>query len=331
MSKAEVKKRPGTTVLKVLLGIIIALLIIIAILFIIPLTETGDLTAVDGSADWMARLPDDISISEITLPGTHDSATQFVQLGFVTKCQSLSIAQQLDAGCRYLDIRLAAAYGRLKLMHSFTTCKDSAAPWSGTLFLDPVLDQCYSFLEEHPSETVVFAVKQEYGDESISEFEILLNSYIAKNPERWLNSDTLPTLGEARGKLVLMRRYTDDANIGAAAGIPLLWANQGGHDDVSLNTAESDNGSYTLWVQDRYNYAVEDKWVAFNEGMKEPDDSSVVISFLSTAGTFYVGHPYAYAKDLNRRVFESDNLSGWVILDFASAPLAEHIYSKNFS
>ena len=60
----------------------------------------------DRSADWMADLDDGLRLNEIVLPGTHDSATQYVQLAFFSKCQALSIGEQLEAGYRYLDIRL---------------------------------------------------------------------------------------------------------------------------------------------------------------------------------------------------------------------------------
>lgn len=329
MKSEKKRSSPLKIILKILMGIILALLIAAAALLIIPLTESPDTTAVEGSADWMASLPDDAGINEITLPGTHDSASKYVQLGFVTKCQSLTVGEQLDAGYRYLDIRLGADGDRLKLMHGFTNCKTKAVG-NDVLYLDDVLAPCYEFLKAHPTETVVFAVKQEHGDESVAEFEALLNSYVEQNPDCWLNSDTIPTLGEARGKLVLMRRYNDEANIGGTAGIPLLWVNQDGFDEVSRNTEENDNGSYTLWVQDRYEYNAGDKWKAFTQGMKAPEENSVTISFLSTKGTFAYGHPYKFAKELNPLLMEYEDLSGWVIIDFASAPLAEHIYSLNF-
>ena len=329
MAEKKKRARPLKTLLKILLYLILALLTAAAVLLIIPLTEKPDTTTVEGSDSWMAALPDDAMLNEIILPGTHDSGSKYVQLGFVTKCQSLTIGEQLDAGYRYLDIRLCVAGDRMKLTHSFTNCKTKALG-NDVLYLDTVLEQCYAFLKAHPSETVVFAVKQEYGDDDLADFEALLNSYVEKNPEYWLNSDTLPTVGEARGKLVLMRRYDDAANIGEASGIPLLWTNQDGFDDVSKNTEENDNGSYTLWVQDRYEYDAADKWNAFTEGLKAPDENSVSISFLSTKGTFEFGHPYKFAKELNPMLMECGDLSGWIIVDFASAPMAEHIYSMNF-
>ena len=37
-----------------------------------------------------------------------------------------------------------------------------------------------------------------------------------------------------------------------------------------------------------------------------------------------------YAKELNRRLMELDDLSGWIVLDFGTPALAEHIYASNF-
>ena len=73
-------------------------------MYLIPAFETVDKTPVEGSADWMSRLSDEKLISEVVLPGTHDSATQYVQLAFFSKCQALSIKEQLEAGFRYLDV-----------------------------------------------------------------------------------------------------------------------------------------------------------------------------------------------------------------------------------
>lgn len=317
------------------------LLCLLLVLFVIPLTETGDKAVVDGSADWMADLPNDIPLNRIDLPGTHDSGTQYVQLAFFSKCQSKGVGEQLEAGFRYLDIRLGvnAHHDIFQLMHGFTDCKwGGPMPWNDPLYLDVVLDECYEFLKSHPTETVVFAVKQEHGEESVAQFEEMLAAYIQEDPEYWLLTDTIPSLGEARGKLVLLRRYEDAAGLGAAAGIPFLWDNQNGHEDVSLNAAVCDNGSYRLWVQDRYEYGAADKWNAFLEGIAaynaDGGEGDIALSFLSTKGTAAYGHPYRYAKTLNPKLLHTEpgegERWGWVVVDFASAPLAEHIYRANF-
>lgn len=337
MRTSEMKKRHsfGRALLRLFGALLALLLIAVAVFLIIPLTERVDKTPVPGSADWMAELEDERPLSELVIPGTHDSATQYVDLAFFSKCQALSVGEQLEAGARYLDIRLGDAEKGEdfpKLMHGFTECKSGAL--SGTLYLDEVLSQCYAFLTQHPTETVLFAVKHEHGDASIAEFETVLDGFTAARPGFWYLSDTIPTLGEARGKLVLLRRYEDAAGLGERSGIPFLWEDQRGHETVALNTEGVEQGAYCLWVQDRFEYGTEDKWAAFETGMADAAaqkvEGDVVLSFLSTKGTGTYGHPWKYAKDLNARLLKTGELNGWIVLDFFDAQLASQIYSMNF-
>ncbi len=317
------------------LGFLFVLLLLAAlVMYVIPLTETDKGETVDGASSWMGELPDGIRLNELAIPGTHDSATQFVTLAFFGKCQSKSIPRQLDCGFRYLDIRLAVEEQQLKLVHGFVNCKTGFLPWADTLYLDQLLNQCFDFLDRHPTETILFVVKQDHGKESTAEFQRMLDKYTQQNPERWLLTDTIPTLGQARGKLVLFRRYDDAAALGQRAGIPLIWADQGGSKDTSPNTELEDNGSYLLYVQDRYCYPVEDKWAAFIQGLGagDPGGGDVSLSFLSSKGTWIYGHPFYFADALNPRLLgrELKKTDGWILVDFATAPMAKHIYEVNF-
>lgn len=320
-----------------LFGFLLAVVLVIAAaFFFLPLTETVDTTPVEGSADWMKELDGELPLNQIVLPGSHDSATQYVQLAFFSKCQALSIAEQLEAGCRYLDIRLGVDghNDTFKLMHGFTNCRTSPFNPVDKLYLDDLLDDCYAFLKKHPTETVVFAVKQEHGKDSVAVFESMLNSYIREDADMWLLTDSIPTLDEARGKLVLMRRYEDEGGLEARSGIPLIWADQKGAKDTRPNVVAEKNDFYTLYVQDRFEYDTEAKWEAFTKGMamaeKRAKDGDVILSFLSTKGSLTYGHPRQFANVLNPRLAELDSLSGWVVVDFLSPKLAETIYSHNF-
>lgn len=320
-----------------LFGFLLAVVLVIAAaFFFLPLTETVDTTPVEGSADWMKELDGELPLNQIVLPGSHDSATQYVQLAFFSKCQALSIAEQLAAGCRYLDIRLGVDghNDTFKLMHGFTNCRTSPFNPVDKLYLDDLLDDCYDFLKKHPTETVVFAVKQEHGKDSVAVFESMLNSYIREDADMWLLTDSIPTLDEARGKLVLMRRYEDEGGLEARSGIPLIWADQKGAKDTRPNVVAEKNDFYTLYVQDRFEYDTEAKWEAFTKGMamaeKRAKDGDVILSFLSTKGSLTYGHPRQFANVLNPRLAELDSLSGWVVVDFLSPKLAETIYSHNF-
>ncbi|MBO4631594.1 MAG: phosphatidylinositol-specific phospholipase C domain-containing protein [Lentisphaeria bacterium] len=328
------KSSVGKVILFVCLGILAALLLaFILLMYLLPVFERVDPTPVDGSSAWMSRLDDNLPLSQIVLPGTHDSASNDVQLAFFSKCQDLTIEEQLEAGYRYLDIRLELDGETFKLMHGFTACKTSGWPFSGTLYLDTVLEQCYQFLDGHPSECILFAVKKEHGDASVETFETVLNDVISKNASYWLLTDQLPTVREARGKLVLLRRYSDPASLGEKSGISFQWASQDNRTDTSKHIVAEQNDAYTLWVQDRFKYDSQDKWSAFVNGLNDAlaNSADVAVHFLSTNGSSSYGHPYKYATILNEQLMTEDiAVNGWVIVDFASSNMAYRIYSQNF-
>ncbi|MBQ6372075.1 MAG: hypothetical protein IJJ22_03005 [Oscillospiraceae bacterium] len=217
---------------KILRTIIIVLLIFVVVLAggleIYPMiadTATSDRPVVP-SADWMAALDDRLLLSDISIPGAHDAAANETQLRLITKCQGRSIDELLLDGFRYLDVRLGAEKkdGRVDLTfyHGFLHCLKGVFPWAGHLSFGDSAADCADFLRRHPTETILFVVKQEHGSESVAEFERLLDDLIngSDTSDLWLLTDSIPTLGEARGKIVLFRRYHDDAGLGSRSGIP---------------------------------------------------------------------------------------------------------------
>ena len=322
-----------------LVGVLLLLLVLLAgALLVIPAFEKDDAKMDPALADWMRSVPDEKKLSEIRIPGVHDAATENVELAFVTRCQQKNILELLADGFRYLDIRLAVDASHqenggssLRFMHGPMKCKTGFWPWEENLYLEGLLKDCYAFLDAHPGETILFVVKQESGQESVREFQTILNRYISEQKDKWLLTDgEIPTFKEARGKLVLFRRYEDEAGLGSDAGIPLLWADQGNKDHTEMNYAVSQSGAFKLAVQDRYKYGNEDKWAAFTA--KSSEKAEVTVSFLSTAGSWVVGHPFLHAKALNPKFLslkKEELPEGWIILDFGNAELAKHIIEAN--
>lgn len=315
-------------------GIGILLCLVLGVLFVFPYFEQVSDAPTETSADWMKEIEDEAFLQNLNIPGTHDSAAAYVQLPYFMRCQSLSIEEQLEAGYRYLDIRLNVENGKMFLYHAFARCKTGMAPWADHLELEQVLAQVYSFLQSHPSETVLFVVKQE-GSGDVATFQNVLQEYIAENPEKWLLTDNVPTLGEARGKVVLFRRYTDKAGLKEQAGIALGWNDQGGAErQTDYFTAETVE-NVTLYIQDRYNYTVENKKVGMEEALRRADElalsGAIRINFASTAGPKSLHHPYKIAKQMNAWFKEKDfnGNPGWVIFDHGDAALAETVYRLN--
>ncbi len=71
--------------------------------------------AVRGTQDWMGGLPDSIELRRLTIPGTHDSGARFG--GPWTECQNTTIAQQLQSGIRFLDVRCRITNGSFAIHH----------------------------------------------------------------------------------------------------------------------------------------------------------------------------------------------------------------------
>ena len=79
----------------------------------------------------------------------------------IFQCQDTDIKTQLENGYRYLDIRLVLKNDNLILKHNFAKCKKERSIFSTPLTLDDVLEDIYTFLDKHPSETVIFCAKKE--------------------------------------------------------------------------------------------------------------------------------------------------------------------------
>ncbi|MFJ8163455.1 phosphatidylinositol-specific phospholipase C [Streptomyces sp. NPDC096136] len=191
-----------------------------------------------GTQDWMAGLGDSTALQRMTIPGTHDSGAR--QGGLYVACQNTSIAEQLDSGIRFLDVRCRVTGGSFAIHH--------AAFFQNLMFGD-VLVACADFLAAHPSETVLMRVKQEYSTESDATFRAVFDDYLDHRGWRPLFriADTLPTLGQARGRVVLL---ADNA------GLPGLRYGDGGVFDIQDDYNTEPFGKIGR-IQDQFRKAVQ--------------------------------------------------------------------------
>ncbi|PKV84049.1 1-phosphatidylinositol phosphodiesterase [Streptomyces sp. TLI_146] len=165
-----------------------------------------------GTGDWMAGLGGSTPLRQLTIPGTHDTGARFG--GLWVKCQNAVVAAQLNAGIRFLDVRCRATGDAFAIHH--------AAFYQNLMFGD-VLIACRDFLAAHPGETVLMRVKQEYSTVSDAEFRRIFDLYLDQKGWRPLFrlDAALPTLGEARGKVVLL---ADNGGLpGVRYGDPALF------------------------------------------------------------------------------------------------------------
>lgn len=300
--------------------------------------EAADVRAVN----WMENIPDETKLSSMSIPGTHDSCTQNVDMRYIFQCQDASIATQLKCGYRYLDMRLVlekrSGQETLVLKHNIARCKVSDSPFARTLTLADVLKDVYAFLNEHPSETVIMCMKAENSKDDVAAVQKALYAMIDQASERWYLKNEIPTMGAVRGRIVLATRFDDKLQVGSdRCGLYFGWADQGDRTVLTDPTAESViNGRETLCVQDRYNYDVGDKITAIRTCLdsSRAADDTFFLNFTSTSGSSAVGHPKEYAKDINLDLYayewEAGKAYGVVIVDFGPKKIAEKIYGTNF-
>ena len=137
-----------------------------------------------------------------------------------------------------------------------------------------MLGAVIGFLKANPTETVIMSVKEEYdASGNTRTFEQTFDSYVAKNTSRWLPGTGIPKLGDARGKIVLLRRF-------GARGLP-----KGIDASVWPGNATFTNGK--LRVQDNYNVRNnEDKWTAITGLLAEANSGPAGTLFLNfTSGS----------------------------------------------
>lgn len=288
-----------------------------------------------SAADWMGHIAGETPLSSISLPGSHDSATRYVELPLIASCQNTTISQQLNDGVRVLDIRLNYDGGELTLSHGFLNCKTGPYVMAENLSFSEILDECEDFLLEHDTETILMMVKHEHGDAVAQEVEDAVLNCIGDRLNMFYTENSVPSLDEVRGKIVFARRY-GEAGDKSLMGLDFYWDDQGGNGVYPSPFQSYDmTGDVSLLVQDRYEYDTGDKIAAVSAGIDNPNEDEAVLSlnYLSTKGDGAVGIPKLYAQVINAWFMAKDLRSGTdygcIIFDFANEALARHVFAAN--
>lgn len=203
---------------------------------------------------WMSNVPDDTLLSTMTIPGTHDTCAQS-HIPFV-RTQYLSVDKQLDAGIRFLDLRCRVhSDGELYMYHG-------GVPINLPLYLklEHIMNEVFTFMTKNgksPTETVLISINNDdtSGHQPPDVFYHAVREHIEKTPrwpdgsERWLTSRTTVTLGEARGKAVLLRRFHPDPALDPSSRI-----------GIDLSGWLNNNPDFTLLTPDGVTITLQDKW-----------------------------------------------------------------------
>ncbi|WP_163397307.1 phosphatidylinositol-specific phospholipase C [Flavobacterium fluviatile] len=272
-------------------------------------------------SNWMGALDENLALTALTIPGTHDSGARFETFSGTAICQKLSIDDQLKAGVRYLDIRGRHYNNTFEIHHGVVY---------QNINFTAVLNSCKAFLAQHPSETIIMSLKEEHtASGNNRSYEATFDSYVQQNTALWYLGNTMPTIKVARGKIVLVRRFAATTSKGIDA---TNWAD---------NAIFEINGAQKIKIQDQYKVPNNNtKWSAiatlFNEA-KTGAISKLYLNYCSgyKPGLFSIPNIPTVADFVNPKVSNyfttaSKGRYGIIIMDFTTETSNTLIVKSNF-
>jgi hypothetical protein len=283
---------------------------------------------------WMSYLPDDLLLSSLSLPGTHDAATSSITYTS-SKCQSLTLAQQMPLGVRYLDLR-PGGYDNLMIYHSSITTN---------VTFDAAIAAIDSFLSANPNEGVIAQIREETGNSST--WKSVMGSYLNTSSayrSRFVGYHAGMTLGELRGKILILSR---DEYEGTLVGGYISGWGDNATDNRSAKIYSATD-SEALWLQDKYESTTgttnKIKYVeAYLDLARDKAANQWLCSFCSLAyglTGLTIVNPESNAKTINKEVLsylqQHPGSTGILLLDFAGDSgtsgdaLLKEIVNQNF-
>lgn len=184
----------------------------------------GDYVKDSGErATWMKNVADETPIVRMNLPGTHDSATwnysqdtqdelrpvteinnQPLYPWVVYRCQELPFISMLSSGIRVFDLRFG-----LDPSNSTLVFYHGAALQSETASVEDVLFAFYQWLADHPTEAIFLSFQHERRSFTKAGQQQMYDLLTSDHAKKYMvqTKDQLGTLGQARGKITVLRRF----------------------------------------------------------------------------------------------------------------------------
>lgn len=298
---------------------------------------------VDGPC-WMGNVHDNKFLDELSIPGTHDSGTCSVdndtepQTSQV-KCQQDYIPTQLLEGIRYFDIRLGKGDDPGIDHGGFYLFKKDG----NFLHLSDVIGYFTTFLKENPTEALIMLVSRGNDEATDEGITTAFAKVMDENPDLFYTSSRVPTLGEVRGKIVLLRRFRLAGNSvsGHTWGLDLTeWdVKAKAHSDSTTMCLVQDARGFEetddagtkepyctkVYAQDKYKLSGTDKLIWVDNALKktteltrgnvdvEDADGAKVqvqercwsINYTSCTGLSHGGNPFTSARVVNEHLYKS--------------------------
>lgn len=320
------------------------------------------------STNWMGALPGNLKISDISIPGTHDSgACNLHNNQDSMSTQRYYIDELLNCGVRHLDLRTGLDdSNNVRIVHSTCHARNQI---SEDLTFNETLQWIDSFLETNPTETIILQIKMDDGGDECTRKTFQQLEAVAKeeNSRIWAG-DHVPTLDEVRGKLLVISRLDPEKLQGDYSivkdGKELQWALDC-HDWKDSKDFASDltayGSNYEVWTQDNWNRSASHKMsyiratlfgnqddgytngtmYRYNEAKKAGKDAWIFNYTSANNGS--TENPFNISKDVHQWIYDSsdysssqrlvceDTFTGIMAFDYMDGLMATKIYKTNFN
>ena len=311
--------------------------------------------------NWMSGIPGDRLLSEINIPGTHDTMCKNVwcyhafgsEYEYSALTQGLTLKEQLAAGVRLLDLRLTNETkglntydeNNLRLCHGSYKVLDLDLLYfcldddGYVITFQSVMSTIVRFLREHPSETVIITLKSEYDNKESDGSAVLKRiKEILKDYDSYIYmEDRMPTLREVRGKAVVLANDKD----GVMGNSMRFWQTGQGIQNV---------GGIQMYYENTYNIKKEEKESTintfYNVHIKDNELPKNLNGHLSFSHIIYTSAstvpfndtPWETAQVVNKLIYKGDDplfshdgkFYGWVYSDFVTEDTISMLWKTNF-
>lgn len=291
-----------------------------------------DLTGPVKASRWMGWVKDSTQVNELDIPGTHDSFAYDLPdavIKSVAKTQKIDIKEQLNIGCRFLDIRFNQD---LAGRHGIIDCKDGL--WKA-------MEWIANFLKENPKETIIMRMRLE-NEDNVSILNYNLNMLLTQYSQYfWRNGGkkAWPTIGEVRGKIIVLDNLEGDFFVSNGIGLkynggaPYLLIQDIYDPKDKLDVGQASNPNNLT----KYKYKVvkENIDIPYDPNKEKINYVSAVSGWAGAAGNGL--SPKDYADYMNHRVVDyikervkaGGCYTGIMPFDFMDDNIAECVFKCN--
>jgi 1-phosphatidylinositol phosphodiesterase len=245
---------------------------------------------------WMGNVKNKL-LSEMTIPGTHDTCTFNISLE-PAQTQTYSITNQLEAGIRFLDIRCRHISNSFAIHHQMMFC--------GLMFGD-VVGQCIEFLSKNPTECILMRVKEEYEPKDCTQrFEETFTKYFNAYDHVMSLTGNIPNLDDVRGKIWVIPNFIYYQGFD--------WSRAIVQDEYKVDTLFGISSKC-------------DKVRAHLDLAKKSPLEALFINFCS--GNGYLCWPSSIAKDTNKVSMGYVGRLGIIVMDYPGEDAIQHLIEQN--